>query len=767
MDILVKKILVSFLTVVFSFSPLINWGSNKVYAQSLGGSAQSGWDIQGIGAVAANCVDMAGMISDGISSLGSLVGVDTSSGVSAATAAEVAEAATSVAVKDAVVRKEEKKANQKERCLDAIARYAVLKVIDKITLETVRWINTGFQGNPFYLESPEQFFGDIARDEIAKVNAWYTIDPENYPFGRVVMETILLSLQRQFSENVRFSLNQVLAHGNYEQFRGNFSVGGWAGYVALSNPNNNPFGNYVLLNGELGRRTAGTSFNKSYTFKQQLEQGAGFLNQQECVLTAAGPTPLFDINNDGNLEENIYIEENDEEGLHVFSGQAPPQAVYDVAGYDPNSFTPITESQQSIIQYYTLNSICDRWVTKTPGTVVANSVTDALGSPLRQLELADELNENLGLIFDALLNQLVTQGLNSLSNLDNDPASPTYNVLYDQYTGGQPGAGSQGQGIGDVFNGTQGGDPGIVDIQQSYVAQATTNINLITNQLIMPTRLLDYCVPGPNPLWNQTAYTNLTNHLATLAPAPYDPDPQVAEDYYRDLIEDVTDMTISATPLIDTHQEFLNFMGFVFNKYENYMLNIYSTTQPMPNVRPQLANLYNQIPTYEQEIELYQNRINTINSLLPQLLSLETDLLALPDPNDTNDPQVQAILSVFAQLANQGLVNATQLAEAEARVIYFNGQSTYVENAINSCITEITGTYPYSNTRVLYPYDSSISTHPDYGSIPSLNPTFFTGNVNFNDTPGTIDVSAFGGGINVSSASSGTGTFESILQTVY
>lgn len=745
MNILVKKTSVLFLTIVFSFSPILDWGSNKAYAQSLSGSAQSGWNIQGIGAVAANCADIPGLIQDGIEAVGSYFGIEPGDPTSA----------VSVPVKDAVVRGEEKESNLKERCLDAIARYAVLKVIDKITLETVRWINTGFQGNPFYLESPEQFFGDIARDEISKVNAWYTIDPENFPFGRVVMETILLSLQKQFSENVRFSLNQVLAHGNYEQFRGKFSVGGWAGYTALANPNNNPLGNYILVNEELGRRTAGTSFNKAYSFKQQLEQGAGFLNQQECVLTAAGAP----------IEDNPYIPEDD--AFHVFPGQTPPQAVYDEIGYDPNSFTPMTAQQVEDIQWYTLRSICDRWVTKTPGTVVANSVTDALGSPLRQLELADELNENLGLIFDALLNQLVTQGLNSLSNLDSDPASPTYNVLYDQYTGGQPGQQAQGQGIGDVFNGTQGGDPGIVDIQQSYVAQATTNINLITNQLIMPTRLLDYCVPGPNPLWNQTAYTNLSNYLATLSPAPYDPDPQVAEDYYRDLIEDATDMTISATPLIDTHQEFLNFMGFVFNKYENYMLNIYSTTQPMPNVRPQLANLYNQIPTYEQEIQLYQDRINTINSLLPQLLALETDLLALPDPNDTSDPQVQAILSVFAQLANQGLVNATQLAEAESRVIYFNGQTTYIENAINSCITEVTGTYPYSNTRVLYPFDSSISTHPDYGSIPAVNGTFFTGNVNFNDTAGTIDVSAFSGGINVSSASSGTGTFEAILQSVY
>lgn len=760
-----KKILAFVVIFSLAFSPYLRINQRTANAQ-LSGALSSGFDVSGLGAVAVNCLDIAGTVTDAAQEVGAALGfggADDATGLAGAIAGGAAGAVSEVPVKDSQVRKEQaettqegKKANEKERCLDAIARYAVLKVIDRITLETVRWINSGFEGNPFYLENPEKFFGDIAKEEILKVNAWYTIDPENYPFGQIVMETILRTLQRQFSQNVRFSLNQVLAHGNYDQFRGNFSIGGWAGYRELANPNNNPYGNYLLVNEELGRRTQGTTYNKAINFQRQLQQGAGFINQQRCVLTATGDPidqyhgeqhPLY-IPPGGALSQDVID--------HVISELGLPQTTpYEVI--NNNIYTNQLRMQ----------SICEKWETQTPGRVIAGEITRTLGSPLRQLELADELNENLGLIFDALLNQLVERGLSSLSGTDTDPSSPTYNVLYDQLTGGSPGTQGQGQPIGEVFTGTPGGNgippgPGIVTIQQSYLIQAQNNIDRILNEIIMPIRLLDYCVPGPNPSWYQAAYNNLSYYLSTVQPS-YDPDPNVRQIYYRDLIEDITGATISTTSDIQDHTQFLDYMGVVFNAYSDQMFSIYDPLQPPPAVRPQLVNLYAQIDNYEQEIQNYQNNMSNINILLPQLLQLEQDLLSLPDPNDTNDPQVQAIMSVFAQLANQGLVSQSDLNDAENRELFYDGQIPFIESTIDTCLAQLPGLV--DNTRVAYPYDSAISNHPDYNSIPAPNNLFF--NIGFNDTQNSIDISNFGNGINITSGSGNTSAFESILQTVY
>lgn len=57
---------------------------------------------------------------------------------------------------------------------------------------------------------------------------------------------------------------------------------------------------------------------------------------------------------------------------------------------------------------------CTRWENTTPGDVIANQISQALGSPMRTLEIADELNEAIAGIANALINQLISQGLASL-----------------------------------------------------------------------------------------------------------------------------------------------------------------------------------------------------------------------------------------------------------------------------------------------------------------------------------------------------------------
>ena len=52
--------------------------------------------------------------------------------------------------------------------LDSVGYCIINAVLEYITQATIDWINSGFDGNPAFVEDPEKFFGDIAETESAK-----------------------------------------------------------------------------------------------------------------------------------------------------------------------------------------------------------------------------------------------------------------------------------------------------------------------------------------------------------------------------------------------------------------------------------------------------------------------------------------------------------------------------------------------------------------------------------------------------------------------
>jgi hypothetical protein len=513
-----------------------------------GGSVQAGFDVQGIAGSALVCSGVADKLAGLLNGLfGSAIPT------------------TTVPVNNPAH-------DLRDTCLKQITRTIINKILDKITLSTVDWINHGFEGGaPLWLEDPEKFFGDIARTEINGVTGWFTcngqITCENYPFGRLVMESVLLNLQRQSQQNLQFSLNQVLAHGTYEEFRYDFSVGGWAGYNAFLEPQNNPFGNYLLLNEDLGRRIGGTRVTTAQNFSAQLNQSGGFLSPRVCDLTATGDPG------------DVYIDQSDP--MFVPQGGPVPQALYDSIGYDPTQYTPMTESQAQTIQDFTLRSQCTKWRVTTPGNVVGTRLTQGLDTATNQLVAADDVAENIGLIFDALLNQLFVAGLKGLSS-DN-----TNSVLLAQVNGQQPGAVSNGQTpppLQDTIFGTGVVDLSLLDVQTEYITNAQS-ARVILDELIKKIRALDYCVPGPNPRWVETATSNFQQMLSTIPQAPNTLPSEENQEYYANIIHNLIGATINESPAIYNHTQFTNFMQEVFNRYRDRMLSNSSATSP-PSISP-------------------------------------------------------------------------------------------------------------------------------------------------------------------------------------
>ncbi len=190
---------------------------------------------------------------------------------------------------------------------------------------------------------------------------------------------------------------------------------------------------------------------------------------------------------------------------------------------------------------------CIRWETVTPGTVIADQLKINLGSSVRQLELADSLNESLSAIFEALVNQLVNQGLSSLSNIKNTSTNGLggagNNKVYDSSGIDISGISAEGilgnklsvnkgsgwyntndtfditKDLGDIYKLEKGKKvlvkKGIITIQSEYITAVKASMKEAP-PIIPALGELDYCIPGPNPNWKSIAVPNVNETMAIL-----------------------------------------------------------------------------------------------------------------------------------------------------------------------------------------------------------------------------------------------------------
>ncbi len=669
---------------------------------------------------------------------------------------------------------------KKTHCLDTIVHLITTKVIDKITLSTVDWINNGFKNSdggddPLWLENPGTFFENIAKEEINSVTGWYTKDPDKYPFGVTVMSTILGQVQARTSQNLQFSLNQVLAHGDYAAFKEDFSIGGWAGYTAFLEPQNNPFGNQLLINAELGNRIRGTSINKSLDVSRQLAMSGGVLSPRECVLTATGnpndaylgggsgyssPSPLFLGESYSTVSTYAELDE-----------LTLPVAVQ-------SEIDDFTNEQDAVNAYNSivLRSRCAKWNQTTPGSLVANQLTTNINLQTNKLVSADSLNENLGLIFDALLNQLVEQGLKSLQSAENG-GDNSNNVLLAQVNNQNPGSSGitypNGQSADSqpttyqILSPNGVPNQSLYNIQLQYIALASTSPNnalAIIDQLIPKIRALDYCVPGPNPRWIPSAEYDLEQMLLGVEPADPSDTPAQRQAYYAGVVNTLTGASIAPSVGIDSYFQLNQFMQNVLTKYQEKMLQSYSLSNFPPTMRAILPGLFDEIDTLEADRETITEYLTNIPgplNVLQQILSSLSSIAANSPGGilDENDPNVQAQFQIFDSISDS-LVSQSQLNQLTSSISQWQAKITLVDSNVSACIAETGPTYTYPNKRKAYifPYFNYIGlqTVPDNTFLPGIN--FGTG-------PNDINIEW--NGVTITAPSSGLQLFENVIQSVH
>ena len=295
-----------------------------------------------------------------------------------------------------------KQTNTKLTCTNAVEKAASQAILKQLTLDTVNWINHGFQGgSSFFPKDTGSFLKEIGDSTVNQFVTNIGFDNKNYPFGRMVAQHITQQLQSSFEQRARYSLDQVLAQQTPGitpiDFQNDFVNGGWAAFDAQFNIGNNPIGFQLDAESTLSSRVADTAYSPAQDIKDQLMRAGGLLDTKICVSPAT-----YDSGGPGTSDP--------------IAAQARIDLKNASAAQQNNGSSDLLTSLINQQKQKIAANTCARWETQTPGSAVSSALNEALSTPFKNLELGTDLSTDLTAVFDALSNQLVQKGLASLSS---------------------------------------------------------------------------------------------------------------------------------------------------------------------------------------------------------------------------------------------------------------------------------------------------------------------------------------------------------------
>lgn len=436
---------------------------------------------------------------DRLTSLGSGGGAGSGPGGQSTGGGEAVRTTDSATAQNTSDTKIAAQATQKKlNCKNAIEKAAAQAIIKELTLRTVNWINNGFQdGRSIFIPDTKTFLDDLKREGVNEIASIIGFDSENYPFGPNAVRRAGNSLKATIESSMAYNLTKLVQNqggGNPNltaaDFYNTFSLGGWDAFLAQSMPNNNPYGFELRTQDLIANALADTAYTKAQDIRDQISRNFGFLDLKGCAdKTWTKPTT------------------------------AQINAIKDQYKSDPKKM----REELSKLD-------CPQPVTKTPGSIAGEQLSQVLASPIKQLEIGTDLSASLTSIFDALTIQLINKGLSSLEGDEYTSNDPDFeesfiftNVLIDDSLG------SSGRGIdewwrNDTFDLLDEGEDGLLpfieqEVEYREIFTGGVNVGIgqieaIERLLIPATYQLDLCIPGPNPNWEPIAYQNIQNFLA-------------------------------------------------------------------------------------------------------------------------------------------------------------------------------------------------------------------------------------------------------------
>lgn len=301
----------------------------------------------------------------------------------------------------------------KEFVLDTIGYTIAKQILRQITSSIVNWINSGFQGSPSFVTNPAGFFTDVA-DQLtgAFISQSGALSQLCSTINLDLRIALALKYRPYSQQRYACTLSTVIKNAQTSVKNasingftaGDFKQGGWPAFVSLTTePQNNYIGAYILASDDLSYQIA----NKSVQQKDELNQGQGFLSWKTCKKTFASPS---------NTVGPVVI------GPQGFGATSQGLVGVNTPLLDSytNGATPVA------------NEVCE---TQTPGKVISGALESQLGSPVRQLELADEFNEIVNALFAQLVTTVLNGGLKAASGRGPSDTNSYLNQLQQEQDG--------------------------------------------------------------------------------------------------------------------------------------------------------------------------------------------------------------------------------------------------------------------------------------------------------------------------------------------
>lgn len=276
--------------------------------------------------------------------------------------------------------------------LNSVIYIAAKMLLNSITQSIVNWINTGFEGSPTFVQDPASYFTDLADQASgAFITQLGAEDLFCSPWKLDVLAGLDLTYSYSTPTLDRFQCTLGEAAENWDAFMDDFiDGGGWKSWLSVTvEQQNNPFGAYFMAVDEAEKRRAAAEESG----KLEASWGSGFISLKEC---SGGSSQEDFCSNQLECVGDEYEED--------------PDLCFNECMAEETSVTDLCDLSGGTMK------------NTTPGKLIADQLTSALGKPTEGLNLVQDINQLLAAIFDALISQLMEQGLASLT--ESPPSQP-------------------------------------------------------------------------------------------------------------------------------------------------------------------------------------------------------------------------------------------------------------------------------------------------------------------------------------------------------
>ncbi|MDO8510459.1 MAG: hypothetical protein Q7S15_02435, partial [bacterium] len=153
----------------------------------------------------------------------------------------------------------------KEFVFDGLLNAVAKQILRQMTDDIVQWINGGFSGSPAFVEDFGGFLTGIGDQIAGQFIEDIGLGALCSPFKLDLQIALALNYSANYEHDKRCTFSDIVdniegfVEGTFDQvgfMAGDFNQGGWPGWFASFQPENNIYGSYLEAQAEVGARIA-------------------------------------------------------------------------------------------------------------------------------------------------------------------------------------------------------------------------------------------------------------------------------------------------------------------------------------------------------------------------------------------------------------------------------------------------------------------------------------------------------------------------------